>query len=49
MEGEPAFAIRQSPMGIDGVMVPLPSEFQIRGRRSEEGGVRNVEIIDEIG
>ena len=49
IDGEEPFTLRETPMGIVGIVIPLPGEFQIRGGKSEGGGLRNVEIVDEIG
>ena len=49
IDSEEPLSLQKTPMGIVGIVIPLPGEFQIRGRRSEKRGVGNVEIVDQIG
>ena len=49
INGKEPLPLRKAPVCIVRIMVPLPGEFQIRGRRREMGGMGNIEIIDEIG
>ena len=49
IDGEEPLSLQKTPVGIVGIVIPLPGELQIRGGRSEKGGVGNVEIVDEIG
>ena len=49
MDGEEFRMLAEAPMGVIRIVVPLPGELQLRGGSSEEGGGRDIEIVDEIG